>query len=198
MTTNRGRVLSVMVVALTLGAWTYATAPLKLAPESKLWVDGTSTVRSWTCKAGAVDAVVETAVENAVPAVLGGENAVKAVTFTVPTDKMDCGNGTMNGHMWKAIKSKEFPTITFQLGTYTIAMGADSSKAKLTGTLTIGGVTKPITMETKLSSVQNGAMRVAGIYELNMKDYDLKPPTLMLGTMKVGEKVKVGFDLVLK
>jgi polyisoprenoid-binding protein YceI len=198
MMTNRGRVLSVMVVALTLGAWTYAAAPLKLTPDSKLWVDGTSTVRSWTCKAGVVDALVETAVENAVPAVLGGENAVKAVTFTVPTDKMDCGNGTMNGHMWKAIKSKDFPTITFQLGTYTIAKATDSSKAMLNGTLTIGGVTKPITMETKLSSTETGGMRVAGTYELNMKDYDLKPPTLMLGTMKVGEKVKVGFDLVLK
>ena len=198
MTTTRNRVLSVLGAALVLGAWTYAVAPLKLTTESKLWVDGTSTVRGWTCKAGVVDAAFETTTENAIPAVLGGENAVKAVTFTVPTDKMDCNNGTMNGHMWKAIKAKEFPTITFQLGTYTIAKAADSSKATLHGMLTIGGVTKPITMETKLSSADNGAMRVAGTYELNMKDYDLKPPTLMLGTMKVGEKVKVSFDLVLK
>lgn len=198
MMTTRGRVLSVMVAALTLGAWTYAAAPLKLTPESKLWVDGTSTVRSWTCKAGVVDAVLEATSENAISAVLGGENAVKAVTFTVPTDKMDCGNGTMNGHMWKAIKSKEFPTITFQLGTYTIAKAADTSKVTLNGSLTIGGVTKPITMESKLSAAATGAMRVMGTYELNMKDYDIKPPTLMLGTMKVGEKVKVGFDLVLK
>ncbi len=198
MTKTTSRVLSVVGAALAVGAWTYAAAPLKLAPESRLWVDGTSTVRSWTCKAGVVDAAVETTTENAVPAVLGGENAVKAVTFTVPTEKMDCNNGTMNGHMWKAIKAKDFPTITFLLGTYTIAKGADSSKATLNGTLSIGGVTKPITMETKLSLADNGAMRVAGTYELNMKDYDLKPPTLMLGTMKVGEKVKVGFDLVLK
>ena len=198
MTTTRNRVLSVLGAALVLGAWTYAVAPLKLTTESKLWVDGTSTVRGWTCKAGVVDAAFETTTENAIPAVLGGENAVKAVTFTVPTDKMDCNNGTMNGHMWKAIKAKEFPTITFQLGTYTIAKAADSSKATLNGLLTIGGVTKPITMETRLSSADNGAMRVAGTYQLNMKDYDLKPPTLMLGTMKVGEKVKVSFDLVLK
>jgi hypothetical protein len=30
-----------------------------------------------------------------------------------------------------------------------------------------------------------------------MKEYGLKPPTLMMGTMKVHEKVKVGFDFVL-
>ena len=31
-----------------------------------------------------------------------------------------------------------------------------------------------------------------------MTEFDLKPPSLMLGTMKVDEKVKVSFDLLLK
>jgi hypothetical protein len=31
-----------------------------------------------------------------------------------------------------------------------------------------------------------------------MKEYGIKPPTLMLGTMRVGEKVNVKFDLLLK
>jgi hypothetical protein len=31
-----------------------------------------------------------------------------------------------------------------------------------------------------------------------MTEFGVKPPTLMLGTMKVGDKVKVGFDLYLK
>jgi hypothetical protein len=31
-----------------------------------------------------------------------------------------------------------------------------------------------------------------------MTEWGLKPPTLMLGTMKVGDRVKVGFDLLLK
>ena len=31
-----------------------------------------------------------------------------------------------------------------------------------------------------------------------MKDFGMKPPTLMLGTMKVAEKVTVNFDLLLK
>jgi hypothetical protein len=31
-----------------------------------------------------------------------------------------------------------------------------------------------------------------------MTEFGLKPPTLMLGTMKVDERVTVGFDVVLK
>ena len=198
MTNTRKRALVAVLGALALGAWTAVDVQLKLTPESRLWVDGTSTMRGFTCKAGVVDAVVDAAAANAVPAVLGGENAVKAVTFTVPTDKLDCGNGTMNGHMVKAIKAKEFPVITFKLGAYSLVKATDTTKASLNGVLTIGGVSKPITMDSRLTAVENGAMRVAGTYELNMKDYELKPPSLMLGAMKVGEKVKVSFDLVLR
>ena len=31
-----------------------------------------------------------------------------------------------------------------------------------------------------------------------MKEFGLKPPSLMMGTMKVDERVKVSFDLFLK
>jgi hypothetical protein len=31
-----------------------------------------------------------------------------------------------------------------------------------------------------------------------MTEYGLKPPTLMLGTMRVDERIKVGFDVILK
>ena len=41
-------------------------------------------------------------------------------------------------------------------------------------------------------------LRVVGTHELKLSDYGLKAPSLMMGTMKVGDVVKVGFDLVLR
>jgi hypothetical protein len=41
-------------------------------------------------------------------------------------------------------------------------------------------------------------MRVKGSYDLRMTEYGLKPPSLMMGAMKVKELVKVNFDLLLK
>lgn len=198
MNINRGRALGVLIVALTVGAWTIATHPLTLTSESRLWVDGTSTIKSFSCKAAVVDATIETLVDNPVAALLGGANVVKTLAFTVPADKLDCGNGTMNGHMLKAIKAKDHPVIAFSLDTYAITTAADSSTVTLRGTLTLGGVAKPVVMDARLSSVPDGALRVAGMYEINMKDYELKPPSLMLGTMMVREKVKVNFNLVLR
>ena len=56
------------------GAWTPTDAPLTLQPESRLWVEGTSTVRSFRCRAVVVEADIATApgAQNPVGAVLAG------------------------------------------------------------------------------------------------------------------------------
>ena len=179
------------------GAWTPSDAPLTLAPQSRLWIDGTSTVRAFTCKATVLDADIDAA-PGAVASVLAGEKAVRTVEFSVPAAKLDCGNGTMNEHMAKAIKSKEHATISFKVASYDVAKGGDGVSGSLTGTLSLGGVQKTITVKATGKDAGTGALRVAGTHALKMSDYGLKAPTLMFGTMKVGDEVKVNFDLVLK
>jgi hypothetical protein len=45
---------------------------------------------------------------------------------------------------------------------------------------------------------ESGALHVTGAYELKMSDYDLTPPSLMFGRIKVRDAVNVKFDLLLK
>ena len=45
---------------------------------------------------------------------------------------------------------------------------------------------------------ENGQLRVCGSKRLVMTEWGVRPPTLMLGTMKVNPSVTVGFDVVLK
>jgi polyisoprenoid-binding protein YceI len=196
---TRNRTLGTLAALLLApaGAWTPADAPLTLAPQSRLWVDGTSTVRSFSCKATVLDADVQAA-PNAVAAVLAGEKAVKTVEVRIPAEKLDCGNGTMNEHMLKALKAKEAKTIVFRVASYDVAKESEGVRGTLNGTLTLGGVEKPIAVEAAAADAGAGAMRVTGSYQLKLSDYGLKAPTLMFGTMKVGDTVKVGFDLVLK
>ena len=125
------------------------------------------------------------------------KKAVKSVEFRVPSEKLECGNGTMNEHMLKAIKAKEAKSIVFRVASYDVAKGGEGVRGTLNGTLTLGGVEKKIAVEATGRDAA-GALRVTGSYELKLSDYGLKAPTLMFGTMKVGDAVKVGFDLVLK
>ena len=184
------------LVPAAMAATPRATA-LDLQPTSRLWISGTSTVRSFECSASTFDANVES-VPGAATAVLAGEKAVSAVEIRVNTERLDCKNGTMNEHMLKALKAKTNPTIVFKLASYDLAKQAEAVRVTLNGTLSMGGVEKPISLTANATEGTSGMLHVVGTHELRMSEWGLKPPTLMLGTMKVDERVKVGFDLLLK
>ena len=195
-TKNAYRLMFALIPATV--AWTGVNYVLSLTPESRLWVEGTSSVRSFKCEAKTFDAVVESTSPTATAAVLGGEKVVTKVDVTVPTNRLDCGNGTMNEHMLKALKAKEHAAVAFRLESYELTRSAEGTVVLMTGELTLGGVTKPITVNAQAQEGENGTLRVIGAHAVNMKEFGLKPPTLMMGTLKVGERVNVRFDLQLK
>jgi polyisoprenoid-binding protein YceI len=189
--------LALALIIPGAGAWTVANDLLVLQPQSRLWIDGTSSIKRFSCKAGEVNAVVEANSAHAISTLLTGDQGVKTVRVTIPAARLDCGNGTMNDHMRKALKVSESPTIDFRLTSYDVARNPDGIAGTITGTLALGGVTKTITL--KAEGKPDGQMlHITGTHELNMTEYDLKPPKLMFGRIKVGDKVTVNFDLLLK
>jgi polyisoprenoid-binding protein YceI len=193
----KSTLLALAIIVPASGAWTVANEQLVLQPQSRLWVDGTSTIRSFSCKAAEVNANVETNGPNAIAALLIGDKSVKSVKVTIPSERMDCGNGTMNEHMRKALKVKDNPTIVFTVASYDVNHEGDGITGTLNGTLDLGGVSKTISVPAAGKS-EGGMLHVTGSYPLRMTEYGLKPPTLMFGRIKVGETVKVNFDLLLK
>ena len=197
-TTTRTALIAVLALAPASIAWTSRNDDvLTLAPQSRLWFDGTSTVRAFTCKAGVLEADVTTTTPAAVSAVANGQKAISAVVVRVPAARLDCDNGKMNEHMMKALKAAEFPMITYKVVTYELVPVDGAIQATLTGTLTLGGTEKPLVVVTKAKE-EDGKLRVTGTQTIDMTQFGLKPPTLMLNTLKVGKDVTVGFDLLLK
>ena len=197
-TTTRTALIAVLAMAPASIAWTSRNdSVLTLAPQSRLWFDGTSTVRAFTCKAGLLEADVTTTTPAAVTAVAGGAKAISGVVVRVPAARLDCDNGKMNEHMQKALKAAENPTITYKVSSYALTTVEGAQQATLTGTLSLGGVEKPLVVVAKAKE-EAGMLRVTGTQKIDMTLFGLKPPTLMMGTLKVGNEVTVGFDLLLK
>src|SRR5690349_7846551 len=96
-------ILSAGTIAGMFAITAFAPAPrnLSLGKESRLWLDGTSTVRSFKCSASKVN-VTAVGEPTAQPAEI-----VKSASLTVPVAALDCGNNTMNGHMRKALKADQ-------------------------------------------------------------------------------------------
>jgi polyisoprenoid-binding protein YceI len=163
-----------------------ASPSLSLAKESRLWFDGTSTVRSFSCVATKLHADV-TAEPQGDPA-----SIVKTASLNVPVAGLDCRNGTMNGHMQKALKVEANPLIMWRMTSYKV----EGSTVVIDGFLTIAGKENPIELRGT-GSADNGVLRVKGSKQLRMTEYGVKPPKLMLGAMKVADQVTVGYDIML-
>ncbi len=200
---KRSKIVALATIAGVVGTVAFsvpASTPdvMTLKTESQLWISGKSTVRDWKCKSTQIDATIDATGPSPVGAVLAGEKAVKKVKLVFPTAKLDCANGTMNEHMLKALKTKDNPTISFEIESYDLSKDVDGQHGTLKGELKIGGTAKPISVNVTFTAAPDGALRVVGTHEVHMKEFGLNPPSLMLGTMKVNELVIVGFDLLLK
>ncbi len=171
---------------------------LAVQPPSKVWVEGTSTMRSWQCAVPDFSLTVRTEGAGAAAAVLAGEKPVRSVELSVPAMKMDCNNGTMNDHMREAMKAEANPVIRFTLTGYDVAKGGEDVQGTIHGTLSLGGVQHPIDVKAVATDAGDGAIRIVGGYDLSLSAFDLKRPSLFFGTLKVGDVVQVKFDLVLK
>lgn len=189
-------VAALMLAPATI-AWTTFADTLTLQPESKLWVSGTSNVRDFECTATSLTIDVAS-LPGAVALVAAGEKGVTGVNVRVPAAQLDCRNGKMNAHMLKALKAPEFPQIAFDLTSYELSKVAAGTNVTLTGDLTLGGVTKAITITAKASPADDNALKVTGTKDVTLSEYGLKAPTLMMGTLKVSDVVQVHFDLLLK
>ncbi|HEX8361445.1 MAG TPA: YceI family protein [Longimicrobium sp.] len=162
---------------------------LSFQPQSRVWVEGTSTVRSYRCESTGI-----TGSAQAASAEIAALASVPRAEVSIPVASLDCRNGTMNGHMRKALKAEQNPTIRLRASSVQVsAAGA----ARISGDLTIAGQTRPVSIDGTVTS-EDGKVRVRGSKRLVMTDFGVQPPTLMMGTMKVAAPVTIGFDVVLK
>ena len=167
-------------------AFSVAPRNLSLAKDSRLWLEGTSTVRSFKCTANKVDASA-IGEPTAAPAEI-----VKSASLVVPVSQLECGNKTMNEHMRKALKAEQFQQISWKMTSYDV----QGTAVTVDGKLTIAGKENAIQLKGT-GTADNGLIRFKGSKQFKMTEYGVKPPSLMLGTMKVGDAVTVSFDLVL-
>jgi polyisoprenoid-binding protein YceI len=193
-----GTLATLLLVPAAIAATGAVSSPLVLQPESRVWVSGTSTVRAYECSATVVDAQVTTSSSAAASAVLAGEKAVTGVAVRIPARQLDCRNDQMNEHMLRALKADQHGDITFRLASYELTGSGASTRVRMQGSLDIGGASRSVAIQAAARDGGGGALRVTGAHEVRLSEFGLTPPTLMLGTLRVHDRVMVNFDLMLR
>lgn len=184
-------------------AWTGVASAqptaVRLQPRAELVVDGKSTVRDFSCRARTLSAQLAPGAAGSSLSLEQLAGAIGEVQLEIPVKDLDCANDTMNEHMLEALKAGKHPTIRLRVTQYEVGAVADgAAPLKLMGELTLAGITRPVTVLASARPAADGSLRVEGRYLLKMTDWGVKPPSLMLGTMKVREAVLIRFGLAVK
>ena len=159
----------------------------KLQPKnSKLVVEGTSTVHDWEVESTEFNAETRLQVNQ------NNVSQVSQVLFTTPAESLKSGKRMMDSKIQEALKTKKHPEIKFSLKE---SEAINGEKAMITGLLTIAGETKEVDVTVNFDAKNPQNLGVTGQVPLKMSDFNIEQPTAMMGTIKTGDEVVVKFDL---
>lgn len=188
---------ALMAAAASAGAQSASAVRLRLEPGSELTIAGTSNVHDFECKTNKINAYfdVDPGYTKDLTKVA---RPIVSVQVNIAVKSLSCGKKQMDENMYKTLKADENHLIKYTLSGYDLLDGSSTAfAAKTTGTLTIMGKEKAIAMKIDAARLNEGKATAQGEETLLMTDFGIKPPSFMFGTMKVGNEIKVKFNLKL-
>jgi hypothetical protein len=192
---ERNTRMSFLILAAVALVSTFATNAQTVRKNSAfiVKVNGSSNLHDWTmeAKSGNIEASLNLASN---VTYLAG---IQSLTFTLPVKNLKSTEGsTMDNRAYDALKADKNPNITFALLTATpVSPQANKSQYKVTGNLTIAGVTKPIEMLASSTKNADGSVIITGEQQLKFTQFGLKPPSFMFGALKVTDNLKISYTV---
>lgn len=159
----------------------------------KLVIEGTSNIHDWDLKSDKGYCTSLFDITNA-----GTLNGVSYINFTVPAESLKSEHTGMDKNTYKALNTAKYSSINFTASSISIKPAGAGYLLVAKGRLTISGVTKDVTLTANGIMNADKSISYTGAYKLKMTDYNVEPPSIMLGTIKTGDQVTVKFDLLLK
>jgi polyisoprenoid-binding protein YceI len=198
--------ITLIAVLIFGSAFTASADVLALNPGSHIYLSGTSTLHPYASTSTLTQIVAVLApgnvAESTAPARLVFVEIARRAPFQkfdviIPVQGLKSGESGLDKNMYKALKIKHAPEIRFTLRHYeTQAAGPDGLLPfNAPGQLSIAGVTKDIVLKGAATPSADSLV-VEGQYELRMSDYGIKPPTMLMGAVKVGDPVVIHFHLI--
>ena len=166
-------------------------------PGSKLWIDGTSNIDSFTCKSHLVKGYAEIGQGLRVNSPSSDDDTV---IVSVLVHSLDCGQGLMNADMYNAMKADKYPMIKYELLDAHLSSYPDSLSGWFTldtkGNLYIAGEKNIVNIKMQVEKLPNGNYRLVGSKPLSMLNYGIIPPSHFFGLIHAHDKLVVHFDLL--
>ena len=195
-----------ILASATLGRAESATAPraaVSLGAGSEMWLEGTSTVHDYESRTSTLGFTLMRDPSQADPADAAALDAwlraggLRGLDLVVALKTMRSGKAGLDKNMLKALRAGEFPEIRFLLSASQLGVArGDTLPVSADGSLKVAGHQRAIAVKGQLVRGDKGVW-LEGSHAMLMSDYGVKPPTMMLGTLKVRDPIVVHYRLLL-
>lgn len=178
--------LSVIIISGSL----LQAQSLKINPKtSTMTIYGTTNVHNFKSKVEQMKGEL----------LLNNSKQIKSLVVEIPVNSIKSGEKLMDKKTYETFNDSKYPTISFQLiEASSLQITGENITVTVTGDLTMAGVTRKISFKTSGKSLKPGIYEFKGNIPLKMTDFKMKPPTMMLGVMKVGDALTLQYDVNLE
>jgi polyisoprenoid-binding protein YceI len=184
----------ILLIILTVSAaFSKPTAYEAADGEAVIVITGTSSLHDWEMVLNKFDCNVAFTNEGF------RMTGIDKVSFSCKAADIKSNNKIMDRKTYDALKADVSPEIKFiSVKTTELVAGDKSFSGKLIGKLIAAGETREITIPFEGTFTDNRIISVSGKTDLKMSDFNITPPTAMLGTLKTGNEISVSFSVKLQ
>lgn len=174
------------------------TVTLNVSEESTMSVTGSSTLHDWTSEVNTITGTAEMGKKMVEKGKVKKGSEIKSVKIIVPVKSIISPRGaTMDKKAYNALKSEEHPNIIFELSDNVVSSVSENGfSVAANGDLTIAGKKNHVEFPVEGKIISSDKVSFIGSYKLNMKDYDMEPPSAMFGQIVTGEEIEIKFELI--
>jgi hypothetical protein len=157
-------------------------------------LNGTSNLHDWEMKAVSGTSAASFVVTN------GKVTSLSRLSFSLPAKNLKSGKSAMDKNTYKALNTDANPNISFVLTSATVvSTGGNNYKLNCQGKMSIAGKTNQTELvATGIYNPADKSFTVTGVKKMKMTDYNVKPPTALLGTIKTGNDITISYNLKFK
>lgn len=157
--------------------------------NSRLWIEGSSNVNKFQCSAARYNTELEPPTTD----------TTTKVEVDVAVEGFDCGKRRMNRDLYKTLLSGKYPFISFDYDStesITYSQETDTYTMVVNGKLTVAGHTKQIQFPLTAELINDNKLKAIGSAALKMTEYNVEPPSALLGLVRVNDELTVHFEIV--
>ena len=160
---------------------------VKKAFSYEITLNGSSNIHDWTMKSSGSGLEANFTLDPGTKQV----ESIAPLTFNIPVKKLKSDEGLLNSRAYDALKADKNPNFTFKL----VSATTEGSQLNLVGQLTISGNTRDITLPATVKKNADGSQVLSGSKKIKMTEWGVKPPSYMLGMMKVYDDLTINYTV---